>query len=804
MSERAWPERTSCPLSVLVFIALFAGTRLTLEQPIGAPSVLLEEPLVWWLLGALACGATLAVCVVSLQRAEHGMGAALGVRVSVVFGMCLAAACVGRALGRTILAREARDLDAMEAHAVSSWELIIERRPSPVEQGYWSSARVVIEGKSAGRVWVSSNDPLSLGTQLHAVGRFEPLGDDEWGVSSQTQGITGTVNIVSLIDAQPPTGLTALVEEAREFLLSGVSPEESPGRALVAASALGAREGIKRFGIDDLFSKIGLSHLIAVSGLHVALLLGLVGAALEHVRLKASVRVVALLLAGLAYVLLCGQPTSAIRSFAMVGASEIALLAGRRAWGLHALGLSAMAMVLVNPTSVGDLGFCLSVLCVAAISLVSPWLRAVLGLDGRIQGVSRRRWLKRAFVEAWRALKLQAALALLCTVVSAPLVAATYGDLSLMAPLAAVILVTPFEAFLALSMASAFLSWVPVFAGLLVTLAAVLGHLLLIVAEGLGRFPFAEVALEVAEPWATILPWTILLGFWLWWPRPTLERVGLFAGSAAAALCAWMLVRPLVQGARVVVLDVGQGDAILVQDGWDCALIDTGPDASVVSALAREGVLSLDAVILTHQHDDHAGGLPELAGKVRVGSILVPEGQREAMTQEGMAAARDLGAHVEELEAGTRVHVGDFTLTMLWPREPEDGDENDESLVLGLAFERRGASFTGLLTGDAEGDVLRSLLDDKLIGDVDFLKVGHHGSSASIDEEEAGELSAEVAVASAGEGNRYGHPKEECVEALTSQGSLFLCTKDVGSVEIRPGADGPRVRCERAQAASLG
>jgi len=102
-----------------------------------------------------------------------------------------------------------------------------------------------------------------------------------------------------------------------------------------------------------------------------------------------------------------------------------------------------------------------------------------------------------------------------------------------------------------------------------------------------------------------------------------------------------------------------------------------------------------------------------------------------------------------------------------------------------------------LLTGDAERDETGSVIAEGDVGDIDVLKVGHHGSQVSIREGDAERLDAEVSVASAGEDNAYGHPDPACVAILEGAGSLFLCTKDVGDVEVRPGRDGPCVRCQR-------
>ena len=149
-----------------------------------------------------------------------------------------------------------------------------------------------------------------------------------------------------------------------------------------------------------------------------------------------------------------------------------------------------------------------------------------------------------------------------------------------------------------------------------------------------------------------------------------------------------------------------------------------------------------------------------------------------------------------EVAYGDVLKVGSFSLRVVWPHEPVSGTTNPESLELLVTYAHGGRSLTALLTGDAEQDEMAALIASGDVGDIDFLKVGHHGSAVSLTPEQARLLDPEVAIASAGQNNEYGHPSQECVEALTSATSLFLCTKDVGDVEVRPGITGPIVHTQ--------
>ena len=131
------------------------------------------------------------------------------------------------------------------------------------------------------------------------------------------------------------------------------------------------------------------------------------------------------------------------------------------------------------------------------------------------------------------------------------------------------------------------------------------------------------------------------------------------------------------------------------------------------------------------------------------------------------------------------------------PVEPAAGEGNEGSLELLVSYAEDGRSLTALLAADAEREETGAAVERGDVGDVDLLKVGHHGSEASLTPEIAAALSPEVSVASAGEGNGYGHPDPACVDILEEAGSVFLCTMDVGDVCVEPGAEGPVVSCQR-------
>ena len=449
-------------------------------------------------------------------------------------------------------------------------------------------------------------------------------------------------------------------------------------------------------------------------------------------------------------------------------------------------------MLLLEPSNAQNMGFTLSVLSVLGLTVFAglgqAWVRAALpSRTPRFVGES---------------------LALTCIsqAFTMPVSLPAFGNLALLAPLANVLVGPLVSALLVVGLACVPLAALaPAWAvGAAMLPCDVLAGASCALAGWMAGIPGTAIMLEAGAP---LLGAGLLLGscaLYALWPAPS-RRVlwavlAVFAGFLGCCVLYWRFLAP----PRVVVLDVGQGDAILVQDGPHALLVDTGPGDAVCYALARTCVLYLDAVVLTHTDSDHAGGLEELASQVGVGCLAVAWGVPDAVERNEPRAWESIegvGAPVVELDAGDVLAVGRFDLEVLWPLEPVEGDENEDSLVMLLTYapqEGGGPTFSALLTGDAEAPVLDALLVREEIGPVDLLKLGHHGSAASTSESMLDILDPLVAVASAGANNRYGHPSQECVEVCEKAGVPLLCTAQTGDVAFYMEGDSVRMVLENA------
>ena len=740
----------------------------------------------------------------SVRRGEGGLRALAPV---------LGAACVAAALaGLSCRASVARVSEALASSSVSGWTFELVGDMSPTATGAWRG-RARAEGEAcSGYVWLTSPDELLTGDRIRCVGRFSPNADDEWGRSSAAQGLSGSVRVVLATERDEPEGLALLARRVRWATLDVLRPGESDSGALLAACVCGYAPPMRARGLSEEFSRAGISHLAAVSGSHLALVASCVSAVLEGLCLGVRQRCVASILVTGGFVLLCGLPVSAVRAWAMACVSQAVALSGRRGHQLSSVSLVGLVMALLDPSLSGQLGFLLSVSSVVGIGLFCPYARFALGeaalaLGSMGAGTAGRgvpRPLGQAlgrFGRVGRGALDALAVCVVCQASTFAIGASSFGSVSLVAPLANLLAAPVLGILMPLGLAAGVASPAPVAADVLARLAGAVAQPLLAGVSWLSSLGLASVPVSVDLGLALLV--TVLLSAVLLvaWPRPSGR---LLAGGTLVALAlagAVLLRLRWLAPPRVCVLDVGQGDAILVQDGGSAILVDAGPGDAVGAALARNGVLHLDAVLVTHLHDDHYGGLSTLGPVLSGGEVLFGQGVSGSLTDEVKCELSALApGSVSEVSHGDVLRVGRFSLRVVSPLGSSDGFQNADSVQLALSFEDGPRTLSGLLTGDGEKDELAAELGRGYVGDVDFLKVGHHGSAVSLGEAEARALSPEVSIASAGANNRYGHPRQECVDVLEKAGSAFLCTMDVGDVTVEPGELGPRVTIARAAA----
>lgn len=588
----------------------------------------------------------------------------------------------------------------------------------------------------------------------------------------------------------PSGGFGVELERARARLHE-VIERALPGRAagVVRAFATGDRSGIPP-ELDRAFLESGLSHLLAVSGLNLAIIAGLfvVGVAWglrrsAWVSLGPGVARTAAACAlplVLLYSYLVGLSASAVRAALMMGGLLLAALLRRVPDPASSVALAVVGMLALDPWTLWDVSFQLSLASVVALLSLYPPLRR--GLTPRLD---ERPWWWRAPIEVTLA-------SLAATLGTAPFVAYHFQRVSLVglvanvpaAPLGSFVLVPLSLLGGALASASDTLGR-PV-----LELARLAAELLILLAEGAREVPaaalsvpapsLAEAGLALALVYALALPSR-------WRGRVALGSLLLLVGLTGAET----LARRLRTELEVSFLPVGQGDSTLLElPGGAVWLVDVGPPGRdgpgaarrvIAPYLRQRRITRIDTVVLTHPHADHIGGLAELASELPIGRVLWNGDEREA-PPELIAALRALPNQVVDACAPPETHGG-VELRFLGP-SPRDGTPpvvNDGSLVLRV---RAGAQ-TLLITGDAEADAERALVARR--GDglrAQVLKAGHHGSRTSSTEVFLDAVQPSHAVLSLGRNNGFGFPHPEVLERLAVRGVQVHRTDQDGVIRL--------------------
>ena len=699
-----------------------------------------------WEASALTAALSLAVMALAVWPASRERPRA--VLALAALGMVLLGA--GLTGGRIELARASPLATAADGRTVAvSGRIVTEPRSTPF--GSWmvlrvsriagtrTSARVLLqldrdEGPGDGGVDVAVGEPVATTV------RITPPPEGAFGRYLEGLGVVAAVRPVGPVRSAPapaPIAATTAVRQRATRAFRAALPE-TPA-ALLGGLALGTRDGVPA---QELAAS-GLSHLVVVSGGHVAVLLAGLMAVTGACGLGVRGRCRVALIAVWWFVVLTRWEPSVLRAAVMVSLGLLAVLLGRARDTAHTLAATVILLLLVDPLLARQIGFALSVLATAGVLAAMRWAAGarppvvVIAATAGAQVATAPVVVALAGTVPVAALPANliaapaAAVAQTVGVVSAALAASGLPGAVVLARLAGIPLAVLWWC------ADAFV-WLP-------TLTA--RHLVAVLVP-----PLAAAALRA--------------------PR------GVVAGTAAVALVAAIallsLPPPAPPALRLTALDVGQGDGLLIEvpDGADGArmAVDAGPDPlTMASGLRARRIRAVDVAVLTHGDHDHSGGMAELLRRVRVSALLLPWGAGSGphtladSARETIAVARARRIPVVGVRAGMRFALGDSVVEVLAPprQMPVGAERNTGSVVLRVT----GRHGRILLTGDIDEMAQQVLLERPALLRAEVLKVPHHGGATNA----PGFLDAvraSVAVASLGRDNRYGHPHPETLADL--------------------------------------
>jgi competence protein ComEC len=632
---------------------------------------------------------------------------------------------------------------------------------------------------------------LEAGSALEIVGSWSrfppPVVRRSWPADPRFVGFLRVEASWVLAPAQATVNPLLTLRGRTESHLHRLFPQHGP---LADGLLLGRRERIDP-ALRERFARAGLAHLLAISGMHVGLIAGMLLLVARWWgrwwRLPKRVPVLVAIGGVLVYLAMIGAPPSAVRAGLMISLALLGLLLQRPYAPLPLVSAAALLILLHRPTTVLEPGFQLSFLGVLGILTLHAARLRRLPPEWQLEGW-RRSVLDLVVVSA-------AAFA-----ATAPVVVWHFGLVSWIGLIANVLAIPLMGISLAGIVVAALLEPLLPAAGRLVALGTEVSlHLLDRVAAAAAAIPYGHVFLPRPALWACALALVLLL--LVLDAAARLRPLVRWAVAAVSALLV-LAVAPVAASALGVsraplelhFLDVGQGDAIAIRtpgDRW--VLVDAGPaddrfdagERRVLPFLRAHGVRRLEALILTHPHLDHIGGAPAVLRSMPVGALIEPgyvTGSPKYLEVLRSAEARDV--RWIAARSGRVLELDGVRFEILWPDARVIDQVHDANEISTVVLVRRDG-FAALLTGDAYAEqewLLARRHGPTLRAQV--LKAGHHGSYTSTSRALLEVVRPELVVISAGRRNRFGHPSPEVLRDLESRGIRIARTDRLGTVSV--------------------
>jgi len=726
-----------------------------------------------WCWALMLCAGLLSAAVAARKKGG-GAGMIIACLLFMAAGLYLGHARLSRWRGREGYAGQVRLLGQVEVGG----------RGEPGEETMLFRVEEVVEGRGArtGDLYLLRGEDGDhalprWGEELEVEGPLFIFDRVRGGAGGYLQA----KEIISLAPASNPLLRSALAFRD-ELQQRSAKCLEADTAGLVEGMVLGDYRRLKAQDLADLRSS-GLIHLCAASGLHLGILVVFIiwlGKKLLLPRRWLLIVQVPLIVT---YALAVGL-TVPVQRAAVVAlmASAAYFLAGDFDF-LAALGIAAFYLVIRDTTAATHTSFQLSFAAALGVALLHKPLCRMMGGRG-----SRPVQLLAATIAAQLAV--------------APLLFHHFGEVSLLATLGNLLVLPLVPLVMALSMISTLMGLLHLpLADLPLKAAAPAASWILAVARTLSAPGWSTLCLAPFPAAWMVLYYPVLAAAFLGrggWKK--LAKTVILVMIAAALLAGGALpALPLGRdtGMRVTFIDVGQGDAVLVQAPSGAAvLVDGGEDERVLAEdLRSRGVRYLDAVVMSHPEKDHVGGLDGAMDVCEVGMLVHPGTEGGRAAEELFGRAAEEGVRMEIMRRGQSLSIGELELEALAPTSEVCGElpTNDSSLVLRV----EGPGLSLLLTGDVEEAGEALLLRNPSEIRCDILKVPHHGGFCEENEEFFEIIDPELAVICVGNDNSYGHPSRSTIAALERLGCGVYRTDNCGDIVVRVMDGGYRIECER-------
>ncbi len=562
---------------------------------------------------------------------------------------------------------------------------------------------------------------------------------------------------------------TLLAEIARHF------KQEDIG--IVQALVLGERSLIEE-DIYHSYQKLGIMHLLAISGLHVGSIVSLFYFTLIRIGVTREKTAASLIAALVVYTVFAGGSPSVLRAAGMSAAVLAATLARRRMAASDGISLVFLVMVFFHPYYLYEAGFQLSFLVSYALIFSSPILRAASSAGIQLILVT-----------------------LIAQAASLPVLLYHFYQISILSiPVNLIFVPIIMFAVLPLANAAVLSMKIPFLFDVLERLLSLTLQLSSSLLQKASALDFGLLVFGRPSNWVAAASFFLTIGMFILFEKKKI----LFGAVIFLSWWSIVYVWPAFSGVgEIAILDVGQGDSTFIKLPYEEGniLIDAGgvlrfdvPDWAerhsvfdpgadiVVPFLKAKGVKSIEYLILTHSDADHIGGAEAVIRNVKVKNLIIGSGaKRNGMLANVLKAAHQKGVRVYAINGIAKVGSDNYPVNAFYSSVSENLNENNRSIVIYALLGGKSWLLTGDLEKEGETSLIRANPDLR----ADVLKVGHHGSKTSSSQAFLNTLEAEITIISAGKDNRFGHPHKEVLGRLASMGAAVIRTDEQGAVHYR-------------------
>lgn len=590
--------------------------------------------------------------------------------------------------------------------------------------------------------------------------------------------------------------------------------------------------------IKQLYQEQGIAHILAISGLHIAL----VGRNLfQNMRKRGMAYFIS---GGIAigflvlYCLMIGKSASVVRAFVMLVVFLVGEIIGRSYDMITAMSLSAGILILQNPYCITDTGFLLSFGAILGIGVCYPVYfkeHVMQKRENRAENETGKQEKKKERMN-WKTGEIQEGnqwyqgviqglqesffISLSIQIVTLPVLIHTFYGISVYSIFLNLFVIPSMSFLLPSAMIGGVISMFSLFWGKLCLYpAVVILTIYEFLCEGMDRIPNSFYVTGELPIRFYIMYYVVFIIIGVLWKKREKKKLYIFLLFGMAFLCfdipyELFMIQPMSaykptdrqKRMRIICADVGQGDGLLFQlpnrhvyllDGGSSDVKDVGT-YRLLPMLHYYGITSLEGAIVTHLDADHYNGMEQLFGKIKIKQLFLPKlEEKDEEYRELEQLALQYGTKIYYLAEGDRMREKEIEFQWISPaRTAQKDNRNDNSQVFFLQYKE----FCGVFTGDVGEDREEELLEQ--VKPCTVLKVGHHGSKHSSSSAFLEKVCPKYALISYGVGNRYGHPNIETIERLQKQGTKIYETGKSGAIFIE--TDGERLnihefRCEKGQ-----